>query len=371
MTIPFLDLGAAYAELGEELDAELVRVARGGRYLLGEELLAFEREFAHSVGARHCVGVATGLDALTLTLRACNVGAGDDVLVPSNTFIATWLAVTATGARPVPVEPDASTRNVTEAGLEAAVTPATRAVVPVHLYGRPADTSAISAWAHGRSLLVLEDAAQAHGAVVGGRPVGSFGVPAAWSFYPGKNLGALGDGGAVTTDDSELAERLRLLRNYGSRVKYVHEVSGVNSRLDELQAAVLRVKLRRLAEWNSRRQEIAELYVAKLVDTGLVLPSLPGQGEVFSWHLFVVRSPQRDALRARLRALGVETLIHYSTPPHVQPVYASGPWKSGDLPVAEELAATVLSLPIGPHLTLASAHLVAEAVKRATQELAG
>jgi dTDP-4-amino-4,6-dideoxygalactose transaminase len=296
------------------------------------------------------VGVANGLDALRLSLLAMGIGAGDEVIVPSNTYIATWLAVSQTGALPVPVEPQDSTYNLDPERIEAAITPRTRAILPVHLYGQPADIDPIVSIAEKHGLRVLEDAAQAHGARYKGRRVGGHGDVVAWSFYPGKNLGALGDAGAVTTNDSELADRIRVLRNYGSRVKYVNEVQGCNSRLDPVQAAALRVKLRHLDEWNARRAAIAARYTAELAETGLTLPAVPAWADPV-WHLYVVRSEKRDALQAFLNNAGVGTLIHYPIPPHLSGAYSNLGFAAGSLPVAEEIASTVLSLPIGPHLS--------------------
>ncbi len=264
MNVPFLDLKTPYYEIKEELDAAWHRVMASGWYVLGQEVESFEHEFAAYCEAKHCVGVGNGLDALYLILRAMEIGPGDEVIVPSNTYIATWLAVSMTGATPVPVEPDEVSYNIDPALIEAAITTRTKAILPVHLYGLPADLEPILKIASRHGLRVLEDAAQAHGARYKGKRIGAHGDAVAWSFYPGKNLGAFGDGGAVTTNDRHLAEKLRALRNYGSRVKYVNEVKGVNSRLDPLQAAVLRVKLKYLDEWNERRKRVASLYLERL-----------------------------------------------------------------------------------------------------------
>lgn len=346
MQIPFLDVGAAYRELKPEIDAAIARVLDSGWYILGPEVDAFETEYAAYCEAEHAIGVANGLDALHLALLAMGVGPGDEVIVPSNTYIATWLAVSQCGATPVPVEPVEATYNIDPARIEAAITPATRVILPVHLYGQPADLDPILAIARKHGLRVLEDAAQAHGARYKGRRVGAHGDAVAWSFYPGKNLGALGDGGAVTTNDPELADRIRVLRNYGSRVKYVNEVKGFNSRLDPIQAAVLRVKLRVLDEWNARRRGIAQRYREGLAGSGLVLPQVPEWAEPV-WHLFVVRHPERDALVKRLNEAGVGTLIHYPVPPHLQAAYAETGFGVGAFPVAERMAGEVVSLPMG------------------------
>lgn len=356
--IPFLDLKAAYLELKPEIDAATARVLDSGWYILGSEVEAFEREYAEYCGAEFCVGVASGLDALTLALGAVGVGPGDEVIVPSNTYIATWLAVSQCGATPIPVEPDEATYNIDPARIAASITPRTKVILPVHLYGQPADLDPIVAIARQHGLKVVEDAAQAHGARYKGRRIGGQGDAVAWSFYPGKNLGAMGDGGAVTTNDPELADRIRVLRNYGSRVKYVNDVRGVNSRLDPIQAAILRVKLARLDEWNDRRREIARNYSDALAACGLVLPHVPEWAEPV-WHLYVVRSPERDALQDRLTAAGVGTLIHYPIPPHMQAAYANLDLAPDALPLAKQLASDVLSLPMGPQLTMEHAHTVA------------
>jgi dTDP-4-amino-4,6-dideoxygalactose transaminase len=365
--VPFLDLAAPYGELRGEIDDAVARIMAGGWYLLGDELRLFEEEFARYVGVRHCVGVANGLDALRLTLLAMGIGPGDEVIVPSHTFIATWLGVSQSGATPVPVEPDPATYNLDPERVEDAVTARTRAILPVHLYGQPARMEEIRAIAARRGLLVLEDAAQAHGASYGRVRAGALGDAAAWSFYPGKNLGAMGDGGAVTTDDDSVADRLRALRNYGSRVKYVHEVAGYNSRLDDLQAAILRVKLRHLDAWNARRRDVAERYRASLSDCGVVLPEVAADVEP-SWHLFVIRTADREELQREMREDGIESLIHYPIPPHRQGAYRSLGHSEGDFPLAERLAREVLSLPIGPHLSWEAQDRVIDSVRRHTEQ---
>lgn len=350
MKVPFLDVRASYEEIAPELDAATARVLASGWYLLGEEIVAFERAFAAYVGAKHCVGLGNGLDALHLSLRALGIGPGDEVIVPSNTYIATWLAVSYAGARPVPVEPDRRTYNLDPDRIAAALTPRTRVILPVHLYGQPADMEPILALARQHGLRVLEDAAQAHGARYRGRQIGALGDVTAWSFYPGKNLGALGDAGAITTDDAEVADRVRVLRNYGSRVKYVNEVQGYNSRLDEIQAAALRVKLGHLAEWNERRARIAARYLAELGDQGLALPYVPDWAAP-AWHVFPVLTPARDAFQAHLTAAGIGTVIHYPTPPHRQAAYAALGLPEGTFPLSEAIHREIISLPIGPHMT--------------------
>lgn len=365
MAVPFLDLQAPYRELKAELDDAWHRVNASGWYILGKEAEAFEAEFAAYCGARHCVGVGNGLDALHLIVRACGIGPGDEVIVPGNTYIASWLAITHAGATPVPVEPVEATHNLDPDRVEAAITPKTRAIMAVHLYGQPADMDPILAIARARGLKVIEDCAQAHGARYKGRPVGTLGDAAGYSFYPGKNLGALGDGGAVITNDAALADRIRELRNYGSRVKYQHDVVGYNSRLDELQAALLRVKLRHLDTWNGRRREAAAFYMKELANLpGLVLPSVPAWAEPV-WHLFVVRTTDRKRLQAALGERGIGTMVHYPVPPHLQPAYRELGIAAGRLPISERLAGEVLSLPMGPHLDAASRAGVVEAVRAA------
>jgi dTDP-4-amino-4,6-dideoxygalactose transaminase len=347
--IPFLDLQAAYWELKVEIDDAVARVLNSGWYILGPELEAFEIEYASYCEAQYAVAVGNGLDALILALKAVGIMPGDEVIVPSNTYIATWLAVSQCGATPVPVEPSETTFNIDPVRIEQAITSRTRAILPVHLYGQPADLDPILDIARRHRLKVVEDAAQAHGARYKGRRLGAHGDAVAWSFYPGKNLGALGDGGAVTANDPEIADRIRMLRNYGSREKYVNEVQGVNSRLDPVQAAVLRVKLRYLDEWNDRRRRIASCYADELGGTNLILPLVPEWAEPV-WHLYVVRSPERNALQQRLAKAGVGTLIHYPIPPHLQRAYDQLKIPPDALPIACNLSAEALSLPMGPHL---------------------
>lgn len=363
--IPFLDLKAPHVELREELNAAIARVVDSGWYILGPEVDAFEAEYAAYCDAHHCVGLANGLDALHLALRAMDVGPGDEVIVPSNTYIATWLAVSQCGATPVPVEPDVRTYNIDPSLIEVAITSRTKVILPVHLYGQPADMDPILTIARRHGLRVLEDGAQAHGARYKGQRIGAHGDAVTWSFYPGKNLGALGDGGAVTTNDPELADRIRVLRNYGSRVKYVNEVQGYNSRLDPLQAAVLRVKLAHLDAWNARRADVAAAYLKSMGGSGLVLPHVPDWAAP-AWHLFVVRHPHRDALQQRLSEAGVGTLIHYPIPPHKQAAYADSGFAPEAFPLASRMADELLSLPMGPHLSSESANHVVNAVRSAT-----
>lgn len=359
MKIPFLDLGATYRELKVEIDDAVSRVLESGWYVLGEEVVAFEHDFAKYCGASHAIGVANGLDALVLSLRAIGVEAGDEVLVPSNTFIASWLAISAVGAVPVPVEPNPRTLNIDAKALDEALTSRTKAIMAVHLYGQPADLDPILAFARSRNLALVEDAAQAHGARYKGARVGGHGDVVCWSFYPGKNLGAFGDGGAITTNRDDLADRLRVLRNYGSREKYLHEAKGVNSRLDTMQAAILRVKLRHLDAWNERRRDIAKIYLNGLRDTNIVLPDIPEWAEPV-WHLFVVQCTQRDALQKHLLDAGISTLIHYPIAPHEQAAYADIGFSQDRFPIASSISKNALSLPIGPHLSTEAAEKVVE-----------
>lgn len=362
MKVPFLNLKAPYLELKAELDAAYQRVMDSGWLILGTELAAFETEFAAYCGAKFCVGVANGLDALHLILRAMDIGTGDEVIVPTNTYIATWLAVSYAGATPIPVEPDDRTFNLDPGRIEAAITSKTKAIIPVHLYGHPADVDPINEIASEYGLKVIEDAAQAHGALYKGRRTGALGDAAGFSFYPGKNLGAFGDAGAVTTNDEELADRVRVLGNYGSRTKYYNEMKGFNSRLDEMQAALLRVKLRHLDEWNKRRSRIAQCYGESLIGVAnLVLPYLPSWSHPV-WHLFVVRHSERNRLQEHLAATGVGTLIHYPQPPHLQVAYKELGYREGVFPIAEKMAAQVLSLPLGPHMSESQSLQVAEKI---------
>ncbi|MDP2782150.1 DegT/DnrJ/EryC1/StrS aminotransferase family protein [Devosia sp.] len=361
MNVPFLDLKASYLELQSEIDTAIQRVLHSGSYIGGAEVEAFENEFADFCGARHVVGVANGLDALRLALLALGVGPGDEIIVPSHTFIATWLSVSQCGATPVPVEPIEGGFNMDPQQVADRVTPRTKGIIPVHLYGEPADLASLIDIANRHGLFVLEDAAQAHGAVYRGRRIGSHGHAVAWSFYPGKNLGAFGDGGAVSTNDEALARRVRMIGNYGSRTKYVNDVIGYNSRLDPVQAAILRAKLPRIDEWNARRSSIAERY-SQAFASQLAAPAGPQERQGHAWHLYAVRHPERDQLQKQLSDVGVTTLIHYPRPPHLQEAYASLGFGPGSFPMAEQYASTLLSLPIGPHLTQAQVDHVIDAV---------
>ena len=348
--VTFADIHWTYAELRQELDASYHRVMDSGWYILSDEVTEFEHEFAAYCGTRHCVAVGNGLDALTIALRALEVGPGDEVIVPANTYIATWLAISAVGARPVPVDADEATSNIDPTLIPAALSPTTKAILPVHLYGQTADMHGIVEALEQQPVAIVEDAAQAHGARFENRRAGALGTVAGFSFYPTKNLGAFGDAGAIVTDDEGIAEFARLFRNYGSPRKYENVLPGANSRLDPLQAAFLRVKLAHLDSWNARRAEIAERYRAEIRECGdlLSLPQVLAAGEPV-WHVFCVRSQLRDALAASLAARGIETLVHYPTPPYASAAYApEGPWPA--MPVSDRLAAQSLSLPMGPHL---------------------
>lgn len=354
--VSFLDVGYTYHTIQDEIDTAVQRVLQSGQYIGGNEVSIFETNFAKFVDANHCVGVGNGLDAITLSLRALGVGPGDEVIVPSHTFIATWLAVSETGATPVPVEPELNGYNIDPTFIEAAITKKTKAIIMVHLYGKPCDIDEIHSIASQHGLRVIEDAAQAHGATYKGKRIGGHSDVVTWSFYPGKNLGAFGDGGAVTTDDAQIAAAIRLLGNYGASKKYEHDVLGINSRLDPLQAAVLDVKLKHLNSWNQRRTEIARLYCAELA--GLDGIELPIFSDKSSWHLFVIRSNKRDVLCTKIEQNGIGYGIHYPKPPHRQEPYRESHSKN-DLSVTDRLATQVLSLPIGPHLDVESlAHVI-------------
>ncbi len=349
--IKFLDLQKINNRYRSEIDATIAEILDAGWYLLGDKLAQFEKEFAAFCGTQECIGVANGLDALTLILKAYGFGMGDEIIVPANTFIASVLAITQSGATPILVEPDLSTYNLDPDLVESKITPRTKAIMAVHLYGRAMEMQKICSLAQKYQLKVIEDAAQAHGAFDQGRKVGSLGDVAAFSFYPGKNLGAFGDGGAITTNDLVLAEKIRALRSYGSKIKYVHESKGVNSRLDDLQAAILSVKLKYLNTDNQRRQEIAQFYCENISNPKIIVPQLDFQKSKDShvWHLFVIRTPDRVDLQKYLQAQEIETQIHYPTPIHQQQAYQE--WSELSLPITEKIHREVLSLPISPVLT--------------------
>jgi dTDP-4-amino-4,6-dideoxygalactose transaminase len=363
-SIPFLDFGPQHTPIRADVLAAIERVYDSHWYVLGNEVARFEREYAIFNQVVQCVGVANGLDALMLALRALEIGPGDEVLVPANAYIATWLAVTRVGATPVGVEPELTTSNLNPDLLEAAITPRTRAIMPVHLYGQACRMDVLLALAGRYGLDVVEDNAQAHGAAFKGRPTGSFGRVNGTSFYPGKNLGALGDAGAVTTNEVALAQRVRVLRNYGSQQKYYNDELGYNSRLDELQAAVLAAKLPHLADWTAQRQQLAACYNAHLANLPeLQLPTV-AVGATHVYHLYVIHTKQRDALQAFLTKHGIGTLIHYPVPPHRQPAYASFNLPAGTFPITEVLAATCLSLPLWPGMSAAQVETVACLVRK-------
>lgn len=359
-TIPFVDLTRQHDQISAELHAAMHGVLDSGWFIQGPKLEAFEREFAAYCQVEHCVGVGNGLDAIVLLLKAYGIGPGDEVIVPTNTFIATWLAVTAVGATLVAVEPDEQTHNLDPLQVAAAVTAHTRCIIPVHLYGQPADMDPLMALAKERGIVVIEDNAQAQGALYKGRPTGSLGHAAATSFYPGKNLGALGDGGAVVTQDADIARKVRMLRSYGSEKKYDHQVLGCNSRLDEIQAAVLSAKLRHLDRWNQERRAIAARYDELLPASFVQRPAVPSWAEPV-WHLYVIRSPHRDALQSHLQSHGIQTVIHYPVPPHKQACYASQ-MPGASHPLSERLSKEILSLPMYPGLTEAEQRRIAEVV---------
>jgi dTDP-4-amino-4,6-dideoxygalactose transaminase len=359
--IPFLDLQGLNQSLAPEFFESFAKVLQSGQYIIGKEVDSFESEFANYCQSDYCVSVANGLDALHIILRAYEIGPGDEVIVPANTFIATWLAVSYAGAQPVPVEPLEGSYNIDPEAVLAAITPRTKAIMPVHLYGQPAQMTELMTLAEKYNLKVIEDAAQAHGATYKGKKAGSLGHAAAFSFYPGKNLGALGDGGAITTSDDKLAKRIRLLRNYGSSEKYKNEEKGFNSRLDELQAAFLRVKLKHLDNWNQRRRHIAHFYNDKLSGLNLVLPK-EDEMTASSWHLYVVRTKNRRVLQTELNNLGIQTAIHYPIPPHQQEAYREFSYANNSFPITERYHREVLSLPIGPTMSDECINKVAEAV---------
>jgi dTDP-4-amino-4,6-dideoxygalactose transaminase len=369
MKVPFQDLPLQIRALRSELDAAISGVLGHGQFILGPEVAAFEKEWARFCGVKHAIGVGSGTDALQLILRALRIGPGDEVITVANSFIATAEAISYTGAKPVLVDCELETYLIDPTAVEAAITPRTRAIMPVHLYGQPANMAALSALAQKHGLALVEDAAQAHGAVLaGGRSCGALGVAAAFSFYPGKNLGAFGDGGAVTTDDDALAHQIRLLRNWGSVVKYHHEVQGYNSRLDTIQAAILNVKLSQLANWNESRRRVAGWYRAALAEIpGLVLPKeAPWTGR-HVYHLFVVRllDHDRDTVMRELSARGIQTIVHYPVPIHLQKAYSVLGFRAGTFPHAEKAAQSVLSLPMFPEMTEEQVAMVADGLRSA------
>ena len=369
MHVPFIDIGASYSELKEELDSAYQRVMASGWYILGPEVEAFEHEFAVYCEAKYSIGVGNGLDALYLILKAYDIGPGDEIIVPANTFIATWLAVSHTGARPVPVEPEPATFNIDPGLIEASITSKTKAIIAVHLYGHPADMDSIAEIAEKHSLKVIEDAAQAHGARYKGRRVGSLGDAAGFSFYPGKNMGAFGDGGAIVTNDEQTADKVMMLRNYGSRTKYCNEVIGYNSRLDELQAAFLRVKLKMLDTWNAQRANIADKYIDELDENAsFVLPECESWA-THVWHQFVIKSKSRNQLQEKLQATGVDTMIHYPVPPYRSAAYSNDVVNSHLYSISDSISKECMSLPIGPHQTDSQTSFIIESINRIINRL--
>lgn len=364
--VPFLDLTAGVEEIRDELDHAYRRFMDSGRYVLGEEVAAFESEYAAFCEARFCVGVGSGLDALTLALRALEVKFGDEVIVPSNTYIATWLAVTAVGATIVPVEPNPITFNITAASVESAITPRTKVVLAVNLYGQPVNYDELMALTRAHRIALVTDNAQAQGARFSGRPVGGIADIECHSFYPTKNLGAFGEAGAITTNCDQVAGKIRLLRNYGSEKRYYNQIQGVNSRLDALQAAFLRVRLKYLDQWNARRRRIANQYNETLSRLPrFTVASVPEWADPV-WHLYVIRAENRDDLRNRLSLAGVGTEIHYPVPPHKSGAYSATALAHFNLTEAEKLADTVLSLPLWPQMTLPMVESVIDAVEKST-----
>jgi len=359
MTIPFFDLTKQYASIRAEIDDATARVLKSGWYILGAEVAAFEKEFAEYIGVKHALGVGSGTEALHLALRALGVGAGDEVVTVPNTAVATVAAIELTGARAVLCDVRADSMLLEVAQLERALTPRTRAIIPVHLFGQSADLDPILQIARARNIFVLEDCAQAHGATYRGKRVGAYGDIAAFSFYPTKNLGAYGDGGAIVTNDAQLAERVNLLRQYGWRERYASDIKGTNSRLDEMQAAILRVKLRHLDAWNAARRERAAIYAELL--RAVTPPREMAYGQAV-YHLYVIQSARRDELAAQLRARGIGTAIQYPHTIHLQPAYANLGYPAGSFPVAERLAREILSLPLYPELSLDDVRAVASAV---------
>lgn len=348
--IPFLNMSDEYTELKQEYSAVFHRCMEKSHFILGEQVSLFEKNFAEYSQAKNAIGVGNGLDALALVIRAMDIGAGDEVIVPAHTFIATWLAVTQAGAIPIPVDADENTCNINVELIKAKINSKTKAIIPVHLYGQPADMDPILEIAREFGLKVIEDAAQAHGALYKSKRVGSMGDAACFSFYPAKNLGAFGDGGAITTNDSALAEKIRLLRNYGSEVKYHHDIKGVNTRLDELQAAFLNVKLKKLDQWNQQRREFANYYTELLKENSSIkLQEIPVGVEPV-WHLYTIRVSERDKLMNDLKSEGIDSIIHYPIPPHLSLAYSEFGYKPHSFPIAEKIAQTTLSLPFWPYM---------------------
>ncbi len=364
MKVPFLDIGATYKELKKEVDKAVSEVLDGGWYILGKNVDEFEKEYAKYCGTKYCIGVGNGMDALELILRAYGIGVGDEVIVPANTYIATSLVVNLVGATPILVEPEEVTYNIDPTKIEIAITKKTKAIIAVHLYGQCANIRKIKPLCKKYNLKLIEDAAQAHGALHYGKKSGSLGDAAGFSFYPGKNLGAYGDAGAVTTNDSKVANYVRIARNYGSEKKYYNLVKGFNSRLDELQAAILRVKLNHLDNWNNRRRKIADYYLSHLnpqKNPYFILPTI-GKGNSHIWHLFIIRTKKRNQLMKMLEEKGIGYLIHYPLPLYKQKAYKELNHLSKNFPISSSLSEEVLSLPIGPHLKQADVDYICSTV---------
>ena len=366
MSVRFLDLKSIHKEIQEEIQEAIYAVLDSGVYIGGDSVNEFETNYAKYLGAKYCVGVANGLDAIKLSLMALNIKDGDEVIVPSHTFIATWLAVSDLGAIPIPVEPDTDSYSIDISQIEGVITEKTKAIIPVHLYGQPVDMDKIIKIAKKYGLYVIEDAAQAHGATYKDRKIGSHGDLVAWSFYPGKNLGAIGDAGAVTTHNKEYAEKIRILGNYGSRMKYINEEKGINSRLDPIQAAVLNVKLKFLDTWNQQRKAIATSYLNEIDNEDLVLPNKISLSDSV-WHIFPVRSVKRDEIIQKLKNDDIETLIHYPIPPHKQKIYAHH-FLNSKLDISEKISNELLSLPIGPHMSFKDVEFVVSKVNSITKK---
>jgi dTDP-4-amino-4,6-dideoxygalactose transaminase len=360
MPIKFLDLKTTHNAIQEEIQGAIFSTLNSGVYIGGDSVDEFEASYASYLNCKYCVGVGNGLDAIKLSLMALDIKEGDEVIVPSHTFIATWLAVSSLGAIPVAVEPDIDSYSIDVSKIESVISEKTKAIIPVHLYGQPADMEKIIKIAKNHDLYIVEDAAQAHGATYKDMKIGSHGDLVAWSFYPGKNLGAIGDAGAITTNNKDLAEKVRILGNYGSRKKYINEEKGINSRLDSIQAAVLNVKLKYLDLWNQQRRSIASAYLEEIHNDQLSLPSKICLTDSV-WHIFPIRSERRDKIKKKLGNKGIETLIHYPTPPHKQEIYSKD-YSNYNLKISEKISNQLLSLPIGPHMSIQDIESVINAV---------
>jgi len=365
MNVKFLDLSLSHIELKDEINNAIQNDMQSGVYIGGEVVNGFESQYASYVSSKYCVGVANGLDAIRLSLMALDIKKGDEVIVPSHTFIATWLAVSQCGAIPVAVDPDINTYTIDVCKIEEAITEKTKAIIPVHMYGQPADLDEILRIAKKYRLYVIEDAAQAHGASYKGKKIGAHSDLVAWSFYPGKNLGAMGDAGAVTTNNKKYAEKIRMLGNYGSDTKYINTEVGINSRLDTIQASILSVKLKYLGEWNKIRTIVAGLYLKDIKSTGITLP-VDIDINNSAWHIFPIRCKNRDKIINHLSKNNIQTLIHYPIPPHKQKCYKSR-YSNRDLKVSEIISNELVSIPIGPHMSIEHVEFVISNINRATE----